>query len=133
MNTSQILPALECPRCHALLDGLTSVCDGEDDVSGGAARAARRQRPAAGSITVCIHCGALLRFGESMQLEMQDESILAEIARQSPVKAAVLDATREFASLTRVGVRESQAAAVALRRLDGLRERGGSGDDWGGS
>jgi hypothetical protein len=58
------MPSSNCFSCGEELNGVT--CVGDDAI------------PEPGDVTVCIHCGHIMAFGESLKLrELIDEELVA--------------------------------------------------------
>lgn len=58
-NSGQLDAKPVCPGCSEVLDGFTNT-----SLSG--------QRPKPGAATVCVYCGALLKFSEELALVSPD-------------------------------------------------------------
>jgi DNA-directed RNA polymerase subunit RPC12/RpoP len=69
------IPSTQCPRCGLRLHQVT------DPILG--------QAPGPGDITICVECGALLRFGEGLALETRSPQVEWECRKASPRIAAM--------------------------------------------
>jgi hypothetical protein len=65
------IPGAECPICGHQLDGATPI-DGHTNA------------PAPRSLSVCITCGELLEFTETLQLRSMRPATQAHVQRQAP-------------------------------------------------
>jgi hypothetical protein len=70
-----------CPYCGHLLDSATAMDDAP-------------ARPKPGDVTMCIKCGFLLVFDDTMRLTKPDEALLVEAMEHPDVKL-MLRAWRE--------------------------------------
>lgn len=58
MKTSVDVPPAMCPECGSVFDKASSM--------------AEKQKPSPGDFTICLHCGALNKFGKDMRLVGSD-------------------------------------------------------------
>jgi hypothetical protein len=63
-----------CPSCSKLLDAASGVSDDSDR---------NEMKPSEGDVTVCVYCGAVLRFRAGLKLELPTKKELAKL-RKSP-------------------------------------------------
>ena len=83
------LPGNHCPKCQRLIDGGTGISYQEASKS-----------PKPGDISVCLYCGALLRYDEQRRSRLVDRKERRELFRQHPeVKELIELAERTAAQM----------------------------------
>lgn len=72
MDVHQLESKPHCPACRSLIDGATCCTS--------------QRGPESGDFTVCVPCGAFLRFTQDMQLKVCDEDDMKEVKQYGMIE-----------------------------------------------
>lgn len=80
------MPFDTCPYCACRLDAASGVADKGDDDPG---------RPDPGSLSVCIQCGQVLIFDETLKLRKPAHNELKRVFSEDPKAARIIRALQK--------------------------------------
>lgn len=84
---SRFPSAGDCPTCLSKLDGVTST-------------EVKPRLPEAGDLSICTYCGAILRFGQDLQLEPVTDDDMARLSEAN--RSTLREASQSIRRLNQV-------------------------------